>query len=228
MNVEIWSDIACPFCYIGKRKFEQALADFGEEVDVTFKSFQLDPSAPKESDESMVNVLAKKYNMPIEKAKEMNAQVSAQAEEVGLAYQLENVKVVNTLNAHRLSHLAKAHGKMGEVMEKLLEAHFIDAKHVGKDETLKEIGLSAGLDEQEIDEVLRSDRYQADVEHEQQEGAQIGVQGVPFFVFNRKYAVSGAQPKEAFLQVLEKVKEEEAPAPIQVMKQGDACTDESC
>ncbi|WP_054704524.1 DsbA family oxidoreductase [Bacillus sp. JCM 19041] len=226
MQVEIWSDIACPFCYIGKRKFEQALEEFPEKVEVTYKSFQLDPSAPKNSSESMVEVLAKKYNMPIEKAKEMNTQVTAQAAEVGLTYQLENISVVNTMDAHRLSHYAKEQGKMGEVMELLLKAHFTEGKHVGKPETLKEIAASAKLDEEAVAALLENDAYKDQVERDQQEGSQIGVQGVPFFVFNRKYAVSGAQPKEAFLQVLEKVKEEDGG--IQVVGQGDACTDESC
>ncbi|MFB4213672.1 DsbA family protein [Shouchella sp. JSM 1781072] len=227
MNVEIWSDIACPFCYIGKRKFEQALEAYDEDVDVTFKSFQLDPNAPKESNESMVSVLAKKYNMPEAKAKEMNSQVTAQAEEVGLHYKLDQVRVVNTLDAHRLSHLAKEQGKMGEVMEKLLDAHFVQGRYVGDRDTLVEIAASVGLSKEEVNGVLDSDRYKDTVEQEQAEGAQIGVQGVPFFVFNRKYAVSGAQPKEAFLQVLQKVKEEEG-STIQVINQGDTCSDGSC
>lgn len=227
MNVEIWSDIACPFCYIGKRKFEQALEEFDEDVDVTFKSFQLDPNAPKESKESMESVLAKKYNMPEAKAKEMNSQVTAQAEEVGLHYKLDQVRVVNTLDAHRLSHLAKEQGKMGDIMEKLLDAHFVQGRYVGDRNTLVEIAASVGLSKEEVNAVLDSDRYKDTVEQEQAEGAQIGVQGVPFFVFNRKYAVSGAQPKEAFLQVLLKVKEEEG-STIQVVNQGDTCSDGSC
>ena len=226
MQVEIWSDIACPFCYIGKRKLEQALEEFSEEVVITYKSFQLDPSAPTKSNKTMVEELAKKYQMPIEKAKEMNAQVTAQAAEVGLNYQLENIQVVNTMDAHRLSHYAKEHGKMGEVMELLLKAHFTEGKHVGKPETLKEIATAAKLDEGAVAALIENDDYKDQVERDQQEGSQIGVQGVPFFVFNRKYAVSGAQPKEAFLQVLEKVKEEDGG--IHIVQQGDVCTDESC
>ncbi|MED4127744.1 DsbA family protein [Shouchella miscanthi] len=227
MKVEIWSDVACPFCYIGKRKFEQALDEFDQPVDVTFKSFQLDPSAPQHSTESMVTVLAKKYNVPVEKAKEMNSQVTAQAKEVGLNYHLESVRVVNTMDAHRLSHLAKEKGKMGEVMEALLDAHFVQGRYVGDRETLIAIAETAGIGKEEVNAVLDSDQYKDVVMQDQAEGSQIGVQGVPFFVFNRKYAVSGAQPKEAFLQVLEKVKEEDA-SQIQIVNQGDTCSDGSC
>ncbi|WP_059105989.1 DsbA family oxidoreductase [Shouchella shacheensis] len=232
MKVEIWSDIACPFCYIGKRKFEQALETFEHKgaVEKTFKSFQLDPAAKKNTGESMTELLAEKYNMTIEKAREMNQQVAAQANEVGLDFQLEDVVMTNTMDAHRLSHYAAEHGKMDGVMERLLKAYFTEGADVGDHEVLATIANDSGLDKQNVLVVLSGENYRNEVLRDQQEGAQIGVQGVPFFVLNRKYAVSGAQPPEAFLEVLNKVWEEEnAQQPLHVVGEDTkTCSDGSC
>lgn len=230
MNVEIWSDIACPFCYIGKRKFEQALEQFPhkDKVTVSFKSFQLDPNAEVEQSQTTTEMLAQKYGMPIEKAKEMNEQVTAQAKDVGLDYHLESSILTNTKDAHRLSHFAKEYGKMEEIMERLLKAYFTEGKHVGDHDTLVALAGEVGLDKEAARAVIKSDQYNDIVKEEMQEGVNIGVQGVPFFVFNRKYAVSGAQPPQAFLDVLEKIQAEAGEQKINVVSQGESCTDESC
>ncbi|SDI90589.1 DsbA family oxidoreductase [Natribacillus halophilus] len=230
MNVEIWSDIACPFCYIGKRKFEDGLQQFPhrDEVDVTFKSFQLDPYAEKEQSQSTAEMLADKYGMSLQKAEEMNQQVTEQAKEVGLDYQLESSVLTNTKDAHRLSHFAREAGKMEAMMERLLKAYFTEGKHVGDHDTLAALAEEVGLDGEAARAMLESDRYEDIVREEMQEGADIGVQGVPFFVFNRKYAVSGAQPPKAFLEVMEKVHEEESENKVNIVSQGESCTDETC
>ncbi|MCA1024797.1 MULTISPECIES: DsbA family oxidoreductase [Cytobacillus] len=231
MKVEIWSDIACPFCYIGKRKFEHALVGFDQkdEVEVVYKSFQLDPNAPQNTTETMNQMLAKKYGQSVEQVEQMQKQVTAQANEVGLDYHLNDAKMTNTLDAHRLIHLAKEKGKMSEMKEQLLKSYFVEGKHVGEIESLVDIAAAVGLDKEEVTSVLASDQYKKEVEADMQEGVQLGVQGVPFFVFNRKYAVSGAQPSNVFSEVLTKVIEEEKQSqPLNVIKQGDACTDGSC
>lgn len=231
MKVEIWSDIACPFCYIGKRKFEHALDGFNQkdEVEVVYKSFQLDPNAPQNTTETMNQMLAKKYGQSVEQVEQMQKQVTAQANEVGLDYHLNDAKMTNTLDAHRLIHLAKEKGKMSEMKEQLLKSYFVEGKHVGEIESLVDIAAAVGLDKEEVTSVLASDQYKKEVEADMQEGVQLGVQGVPFFVFNRKYAVSGAQPSNVFSEVLTKVIEEEKQSqPLNVIKQGDACTDGSC
>ncbi|ASV66672.1 DsbA family oxidoreductase [Cytobacillus kochii] len=231
MKVEIWSDIACPFCYIGKRKFEHALDGFNQkdEVEVVYKSFQLDPNAPQNTTETMNQMLAKKYGQSVEQVEQMQKQVTVQANEVGLDYHLNDAKMTNTLDAHRLIHLAKEKGKMSEMKEQLLKSYFVEGKHVGEIESLVEIAAAVGLDKEEVTSVLASDQYKKEVEADMQEGVQLGVQGVPFFVFNRKYAVSGAQPSNVFSEVLTKVIEEEKQSqPLNVIKQGDACTDGSC
>ncbi|MEA1854178.1 DsbA family oxidoreductase [Cytobacillus kochii] len=231
MKVEIWSDIACPFCYIGKRKFEHALDGFNQkdEVEVVYKSFQLDPNAPQNTTETMNQMLAKKYGQSVEQVEQMQKQVTVQANEVGLDYHLNDAKMTNTLDAHRLIHLAKEKGKMSEMKEQLLKSYFVEGKHVGEIESLVDIAAAVGLDKEEVTSVLASDQYKKEVEADMQEGVQLGVQGVPFFVFNRKYAVSGAQPSNVFSEVLTKVIEEEKQSqPLNVIKQGDACTDGSC
>lgn len=231
MKVEIWSDIACPFCYIGKRKFEHALVGFEQkdEVEVVYKSFQLDPNAPQNTTETMNQMLAKKYGQSIEQVEQMQKQVTAQANEVGLDYHLNDAKMTNTLDAHRLIHLAKEKGKMSEMKEQLLKSYFVEGKHVGEIESLIDIAATVGLDKEEVTSVLASNQYKKEVEQDMQEGVQLGVQGVPFFVFNRKYAVSGAQSSNVFSEVLTKVIEEEKQSqPLNVVKQGDACTDGSC
>lgn len=231
MKVEIWSDIACPFCYIGKRKFEHALDGFNQkdEVEVVYKSFQLDANAPQNTTETMNQMLAKKYGQSVEQVEQMQKQVTVQANEVGLDYHLNDAKMTNTLDAHRLIHLAKEKGKMSEMKEQLLKSYFVEGKHVGEIESLVEIAAAVGLDKEEVTSVLASDQYKKEVEADMQEGVQLGVQGVPFFVFNRKYAVSGAQPSNVFSEVLTKVIEEEKQSqPLNVIKQGDACTDGSC
>lgn len=235
MKVEIWSDIVCPFCYIGKRRFEEALAQlpYGHEVEKQFHSFELDPQAPRNPEHDIHDMLAKKYGMSRERAKQMNDSVSEQAQSVGLTYDLDKAIPTNTFDAHRLTHYADKHGKMYEMTERLFKAYFTEGLHVGDREVLAQLAEEVGLDREEAAQVLASDAYTDNVHADQQAARDIGIQGVPFFVINRKYAVSGAQPTEVFIQALEKAKSEEQPA-ITIVNEvdgadaGEACTDGSC
>ena len=205
MKVEIWSDIMCPFCYIGKRKFEKALENFEgkENVQVEWKSFLLDPNLKSENGKNIHEVLAEKKGWTKEYAQRMNNQVAGMAKEVGLNYQFDKVVPANTYTAHRLTHLAAKHGLQDQMEEKLFHAYFTDGTDIGNIEALVELAVEVGLNEQEVREVLVSDEFAEDVKSDAYEGEQIGVRGVPFFVLDRKYAVSGAQPPEVFLKALD-------------------------
>ncbi len=225
MKVEIWSDVVCPFCYIGKRKFENALKDFDhkENVEIQWKSFQLDPEAMPVAGQSLHQYLAKRKGVSPEKGKEMNDYMSGVAKEAGLQYNMDSAIVSNTLDAHRLLHLAQKHGLQNETKEALFKAYYTDSKNIGDTETLAAIGESVGLDANEIRTMLQGDEYTKDVQQDQYKAQQLGIQGVPFFVFNNKYAVSGAQPTEVFADVLEKVWNEEKPA-LEMVAEGASCT----
>ncbi|OGX78347.1 disulfide bond formation protein DsbA [Exiguobacterium sp. SH31] len=229
MKIEVWSDYVCPFCYIGKRRLEEALEQFqhADKVEVEFKSFELDPNAPTNDSRSIYEVLAKKYSMPLEQAKTTTAQVAAQAQSVGLDYDFDNMVVTGTLDSHRLTHYAKTVGKEKELSEALLKAYFVEAKHIGDHDVLVEIATSVGLDADAVKNVLASDVYTEDVRAEERRASDLGITGVPFFVFDGKYGVSGAQPTEAFTQVLEKTWAESAPT-LQVLSGGATCTDDNC
>lgn len=232
MKIEVWSDFVCPFCYIGKRRLEEALQQGGldSQTEVEFKSFELDPNTPKTSDKSMYEVLAEKYGSTIEAAKQMTAGVVEQAKTVGLDYNFDNMKPANTLDAHRLVKWASSQGKAKEANELLLHAYFIEAKEIGKHEVLLDLIASLGLPREEAKTVLNSDEYLAEVQADITRAGQIGVRGVPFFVLNDKYAISGAQPTETFVSALNKVAEEEGLKPsLQMLNEdGSICTDDNC
>ncbi|MEX2534185.1 MAG: DsbA family oxidoreductase [Trueperaceae bacterium] len=210
MKVEIWSDVVCPFCYVGKRRFENALSEFEHRdgVEVIWRSFELDANAPTESEGSLDDMLAKKYGMDLEQAKVMNARVTQMAADEGLGFRLEEAKRGNTFDAHRLIHLAAAHGLRAEAKERLLRAYFTEGKPIGSRETLIELAAELGLDRQEAGTVLGSDAYAAEVRADEQRAAELHVNGVPFFVFDGRYGVSGAQETETFAQVLRKAWDE--------------------
>lgn len=211
MKIEIWSDYVCPFCYIGKRRLEEALEVTGltDKVEVVFKAYELDPNSPRSSEMTMHEALSKKYNMSLEEAVNMTNNISEQAKTVGLDYDFENMKPGNTFDAHRLVKLAETENLGGILAESLLRANFIDAKEVGKKEVLLQLAVDAGISTERAKDMLESDEFAEDVKADISEARQVGVQGVPFFVINRKYAISGAQPVETFADALRKVTEEE-------------------
>lgn len=205
IEVEIWSDIMCPFCYIGKRNFENALHKLNvkESVSVVWKSYQLSPNLVTDPNLSLNEMLAKHKNISLEQASAMNNQVQAFANTVGLDYRLDCAIPANTFNAHRLIHFSKTLKKQDQMKERLLKAYFMDGKNIDDLDTLAELAVEIGLKEDEVKQVLMSNRYTGEVRRDFYEAQQIGVTGVPFFVFNNKKAISGAQPPEVFVQLLE-------------------------
>ncbi|OYU56551.1 MAG: disulfide bond formation protein DsbA [Chitinophagaceae bacterium BSSC1] len=213
MKIEIWSDVVCPFCYIGKRKFEKALEGFDqkEQVEIEWKSFQLDSEMAPAKGISVHQYLADRKGVSLEKGKEMNDYMTNMAKEVGLEYDFEKAVISNTLNAHRLLHFAKTKGLQQEAKERLFASYYTMGRDLGDLDTLVMIAQEIGLDPAAVRTMLESDEFINDVKMDQYHASQIGVQGVPFFVFNNKYAVSGAQPSSVFSEVLEKVWQEEQP-----------------
>ncbi|MBP9211766.1 MAG: DsbA family oxidoreductase [Bacteroidetes bacterium] len=211
MKVEIWSDVMCPFCYIGKRHFEAALKEFSgrDSVTVEWKSFQLNPSMVTDPTRNVTQYLAEIKGVSVEQAKKMNAQVTAMAKEAGLTYDFDKAVVANSFDAHRLSHFAKQFGKQDDVEERLFRAYFTEGKNTADHDTLVRLAEEAGLDAGAVRTMLAGKDFAEDVERDIYEAQQVGARGVPFFVFDDKYAVSGAQPVQLFAQVLNTVSEEQ-------------------
>lgn len=229
MKVEIWSDYQCPFCYIGKRRFEDALNQFENkaQVEVEFRSFELNPEAERHINMSQNEMLAKKYGMSQAQVEANSQNLTQQAAELGLDYHLDKVVLTNSFDAHRLMHLAESKGKGQEMNERLFKAYFTEGKHIGDHATLTSLAEEVGLEKQEVESMLAGTAFTAEVRGDEQEGSVLGITGVPFFVINRKYGISGAQPAEAFLDTLKKVWAEENPLQM-VNETGDTCTDGSC
>lgn len=234
MRIEIWSDVVCPWCYIGKRRLEKALTDFphADDVEVVWRSYQLDPSAPQVPTEKTVESLARKYGRTIEGARQMMDQVEAVAAEEGLLYRLGDTLRVNTVDAHRLLHLALDQGGpqlQGRLKEALLAAYFIEVENVADHPTLRKIAVDAGLDESRVEDVLASQEYSSEVWADIEQAQRYGATGVPFFVVDQKYGVSGAQPAQAFTQVLERAWSDAHPAITMVEADGAAaCGPDGC
>ncbi|MDV7766887.1 DsbA family oxidoreductase [Peribacillus sp. CSMR9] len=231
MKVEIWSDYQCPFCYIGKRRFEEALKQFENkaQVEVSFRSFELNPEAERDINMSQNEMLAKKYGMSHADVEANNQNLTQQAKELGLEYHLDKVVLTNSFDAHRLMHFAESKGKENEMNEILFKAYFTEGKHIGDHAILVNLAEEAGLDKSEAEAMLGGTAFTTEVRGDEQEGSQLGITGVPFFVINRKYGISGAQSAEAFLDTLKKIWAEENP--LQMVNDpatGDACTDGSC
>ena len=206
MKVEIWSDVMCPFCYIGKRRFEKALEAFPgrEKVEVEWKSFQLNPAMQTEPGKNINQYLAEIKGCSLEQAKAMNDRVTQMAESAGLQYDFDKAVVANSFNAHRLVQLAKEKGKGDEMEEALFHAYFSEGKNIADRDTLLSLAIGAGLEEKDAASVLDSNAYAEAVDRDVYEARQIGVSGVPFFVLNDRYTVAGAQETETFAGALEK------------------------
>jgi predicted DsbA family dithiol-disulfide isomerase len=207
MQVEIWSDVVCPWCYLGKRYFEQALERFPhrDEVEVIYRSFELDPSAPPGVTTPTVETLAGKYGMGLEQAREAQRQMEQRAAQAGLTFRMEDLRSGSTRDAHRLLQLAGARGKGAELAERLHRAYFTDQASIFDHASLAGFAADVGLDRDEALAVLAGDQYAQAVEADEQVAYSLGVTGVPFFVIDRRYGISGAQPAETITQVLERV-----------------------
>lgn len=232
MKIEVWSDFVCPFCYIGKRRLEEALAKFPDrQVEVVYKSFELDPLAERNTGRNMHEKLAAKYGRSIDEAREMTQNMTKQAKMVGLDFHFDTVVPTNTFDAHRVSQLANEKGLGKAFAERFFKAVLTDGKDIGDHETITSLASEVGLDRGEVNAVLAGADYTDAVRREEAEAQQIGVQGVPFFVINRKYAVSGAQPTDVFVQGLEKAFAEEEQKPVFEDLSGEggaACTEDGC
>lgn len=226
MKVEVWSDYACPFCYIGKKRLEKAIEANGmKNVEVEFKSFELDPNAPAEPTKGLYEILASKYGTTVEEARNMSQGIVESAKADGLMYEMDRVVPANTFEAHRLTQLAKKHGKMDEISEALFQSYFMKGENLNDPSILTRVAQEVGLDSEEVQSFLASDTSTTEVREEEDMARELGVTGVPFFVFDRKYAISGAQPVEAFSQVMDRIQAEQK---IEVVADGDACGVDGC
>lgn len=228
MKVEIWSDVMCPFCYIGKRRFENALQHFEhkDEVEIEWKSFQLNPDLETNPDLNINQYLADVKGFTLDHARQLNDHVTNMAAEVGLTYNLDKAVVANSFNAHRFSHLAKKHGLGVEAEEQLFKAYFTDGKNIDDEDTLIDLGKELGLDAAEIKQALESSAYADEVKDDIETAQYLGIRGVPFFVLNNKYAISGAQAMPVFEETIEKAFSEwqkENPKPRLEIIEGESC-----
>jgi len=204
MKVEIWSDVMCPFCYIGKRHFEQAIEKlpFKNEIEVDWKSYQLNPEYHNTNKETVYDYLSRSKGMPVEQAKQMTKQVVDMAANAGLTLDFDKNIPANTFNAHRLIHLAAKHNLQDVAEEKLFEAHFVKSLNIADESVLLQLAIDIGLDQSETTHVLKSDQFAEAVRYDIYESQNLGIRGVPYFVMDRKYGVSGAQPVQAFTDAL--------------------------
>jgi predicted DsbA family dithiol-disulfide isomerase len=234
MEVEIWSDVVCPWCYIGKRRFERAVASFGhpDEVTVVYRSFELDPNAPAQRTGTQAEHLASKYGMTIAQAEQANEQMTERAAADGLEFRFDVIRGGNTFDAHRLLHLAKEHGLQPEMKERLLRATFTEGLPIADKPALVRLATDVGLPAARAQAVLDGDAYADAVRADERQAARYGITGVPFFVADGKYAVSGAQPPEVLLQLLRRAYDDASQlTPVAVTTDGNSaasCDGDSC
>ena len=229
MQIDIWSDIACPWCYVGKRRFEQAMAQFEhrERATVTWRSFELDPSAPARHAEPQAVLLARKYGVSVAEADAMSARMTGAAAGEGLEFHFDRVVVGNTFDAHRLVHLAHVHGVQDAMKERLMRAYLTEGLAIGTHEVLRRLGEDVGLDPAEVRDTLASDRYASDVRADERRARELGISGVPFFVLGGKYGVSGAQSAELLLEAISQAYAETVPALVTTAG-GPRCDENGC
>lgn len=232
MKVEIWSDVMCPFCYVGKKHFENALAQlpFKDKIEVEWKSFQLDPTLPVDgTSESTIEYLVKRKGMPKEQIEGMMNHLDQAGSAVGIEFKQDISIPVNTFRAHRLIHFAQSHGKGNEMEEALFFAHFTAGKNVGDIEVLTELATSIGLNKEEVLALLQSEAQTQEVKNDIDEAQTLGISGVPFFVVDRKYGISGAQPIDTFAEALTQAYEESQPKfEMKGDQDANACGPEGC
>ena len=232
MKIEVWSDYVCPFCYIGKRQLEMAITQSGYEgqIEIELKSFLLDPTTPIDTEQSVYEALAEKYKTTEEQIKSMTANVALRAKEVGLTYQFDQMKNANTTAAHRLAKWAKTKGLADDLNERILKGYFLEGAAIGKEVVLLQLAEEVGLNRDEAKEILNSSQFAGEVEEDIYEAQNIGVRGVPFFVIDRKYGISGAQEQSLFNETIKKAAEEAGLKPkLKMVGSGDAlCADDHC
>ncbi len=231
MKVEIWSDVACPWCFIGKRRFEAALAEFPHRaaVDVQWRSYQLDPALPEHYDGTEQDYLSTRKGMAPDQVQQMFSHVTEVAKGEGLAYDFDSVVVANSFTAHRLIHLAATQGVQDAAKERLLSDHFEHGRDIGNQDYLAALGHDLGLPQAEVAELFTSDKYAADVRFDFEEARALGISGVPFFVIDRKFGLSGAQPAATFTEALTRAWEDANPLVlVDAANAGEACGPDGC
>ncbi len=228
MHVEIWSDIACPWCYVGKRRFEAALENFEhrDEVTVTWRSFELDPTAPAERPGNRTEHLARKYRVSVEDARAMEDRMTQAAKGDGLDFRFDIARSGNTFDGHRMLHLAAAHGLQDEMKERVMRAYFTEGELISDHDTLRRLAADVGLPDDEVESVLAGDRFTDEVRADEETAYDFGVAGVPFFVVDRKFAASGAQPPAVLHDLLTQAWD--ARPTVTVAREGDSCGVDGC
>jgi len=229
LPIHVFSDIACPWCYVGKRRLEAALERFEhrDAVTLTWRSFQLDPSAPRIAEGDIASHLASKYGVPLVQANAMLQRTTDTAKGDGIDMRFDTLRMGNTFDAHRLLHLAGEKGRQNELKERLFRAYFTEGEVIGDTAVLQRLGTEAGLDADEVASVLQSDSYAQEVRDDLQQARAMGIGGVPFFIIGR-YGVSGAQPVEVLLEVLRRAWAELPQTPETVIGEGATCGPDGC
>lgn len=227
MRVDVWSDVVCPFCYIGKKRLEKAAAELGVELVIHWHSFQLDPDAPARQEVSNSERLAQKYGRTIAEVEDMQRNIAAMAKEEGIEFNWENANSGNTFNAHRLIHHAQSQGLGSEAKEAFFFSYMTQGLPIGERETLEDVAARIGLNPVEVDDILDSDQYADFVKFDEELAReQLKVTGVPFFVFEQRVALAGAQPLQVFKEVMQRVLDtaaEQAEVPA-----AETCQDDQC
>jgi predicted DsbA family dithiol-disulfide isomerase len=231
LRIDVWSDIACPWCYVGKRRLERALAEFphAAAVEVVWHAFELDPAAPKERDPSVSHAerIAKKYGISTEQARRNSERLRDTARGEGLAFDFEHIRSGNTFDAHRLVHLGRERGVQGAVKERLLRAYLEEGALMSDHGTLLRLAVEAGLDEREVADVLASEQYTDAVRADEAEAHELGIDGVPCFVLDGRFAVSGAQSPQVLLSALQQAWSEREPGSA-ALAEGAVCGPDGC
>ena len=224
MHVEIWSDIACPWCYVGKRRFEAALSAYehSDEVSVTWRSFELDPHAPRERKHDGATHLSEKYGTSRQEALDMQARMTDTAAREGLEFRFDLARGGNTFDAHRLIHLAAAHDAQDAMKERLMRAYLTEGEPIGDPATLERLALEMGLPEDEVRDVLSSDRFADEVRDDERTATQLGIHAVPFFVVDRAIGASGAHPAEQLVELLRQARAQNPPISVAAAA-GETC-----
>jgi len=230
MRVEIWSDVVCPWCYIGKRRFEEALGQFehSDDIEVVWRSFELDPNAPAVQTEPHAERIARKYGVSMAQVEAMNARLIGEARKDGLDFHLAESKGGNTFDAHRLIHFAAERGRGGEMKERLMRAYFTEGVAIGERGELVRLAIEVGLEEPEVKAMLSSDAFAGAVRADEARAREFGISGVPFFAIDERYGISGAQPAELILEALRQAYGEAALAPAAASPDAGQCDDDSC
>ena len=224
MKIEVWSDVVCPWCYIGKRRLEAALDDFDEDVEVVWRSFELDPSAPRQTDKPLDESLAAKYGTSLEGARRMIERMTQTAADEGLDFDFDSAQPGNTFDAHRVIHFAAEHGKQGEMKERLLKAYMTEGRPIADRDELAKLAGEVGLDAEQVRTMLSTDAFADAVRQDEAEARQVGVTGVPFFLIDEQFGVPGAQTPDVLIDTFQRVRAMSAEA----APEGPGCEDGSC